>query len=68
MWDIETERPIATVGDLKRVLANFKDQDRLNILDTDSQPVEIKAMWNANMEYVMTDNDIGDDVCSIRIA
>lgn len=56
-----------TVKDLKTVLENFKDNDRLMILGEGNREFNIKAMWNANEEYEMTDNDVGDDVCLIRI-
>lgn len=59
---------ILTVGDLKKVLENFKDKDRLMILGEGNGEFSIKAMWNANEEYEMTDNDVGDDVCLVRIA
>ena len=68
LYDISDGDPeILTVGDLKKVLANFKDKDRLMILGEGNREFSIKAMWNANEEYVMTDNDVGDDACLIRI-
>lgn len=67
-YDVEDEKkPIATVKDLKEVLSHFKDNDKLQIIGEGDASFEIKAMWNASMEYVMTDNDPGDDVCFIRI-
>ena len=67
-YDVEDEKkPIATVKDLKEVLSHFKDNDKLQIIGEGDASFEIKAMWNANMEYEMTDNDPGDDVCFIRI-
>ena len=68
LYDIGDGDPaIVTVKDLKTVLENFKDNDRLMILGEGNREFNIKAMWNANEEYEMTDNDVGDDVCLIRI-
>lgn len=67
-YDVEDERkPIATVKDLKEVLSHFKDNDELRIVGEGDTTYDIKVMWNASMEYSMTDNDVGDDVCFIRI-
>lgn len=69
LYDVGDGDPeILTVGDLKKVLANFKDNDQLVLLGDGDRQFEIKAMWNANEEYEMTDNDVGDNACLIRLA
>lgn len=67
-YDVADGNPeVLTVGALKKILANFKDNDRLNIIADGDMALEIKALWNVNAEYEMTGNDAGDDVCFIRV-
>lgn len=67
-YDVEDERkPIATVKDLKEVLSHFKDNDTLQVVGLNDTSFVIKVMWNANMEYEMTGDDPGDDICFIKV-
>ena len=59
--------PIVTVGDLKKALSYFKDNDTLAILGSGDREFTIKVLWNSEMEYEMTDNDAPDNMCFIRV-
>ena len=66
----ETDHPIVTVGDLKKVLSNFKDYDKINVCDDEGIPnYKIVAMWNTEYERSMVadPNDVDDNTCYIRI-
>ena len=66
----ETDGPIVTIRDLKKVLANFKDYDKLNICNEEGIPdYKITAIWNTEYERNMVADpaDVDDKTCYIRI-
>ena len=66
----ETDHPIVTVGDLKKVLSNFKDYDKINVCDNEGIPdYKIVSLWNTEYERSMVadPNDVDDNTCYIRI-
>lgn len=52
---------------MKNALSNFKDNDVLTILGEGNRELDIKCIWNANMEYEMTGVDAGDNICFMRL-
>lgn len=68
--ETQTDGPIATVGDLKRILTeNFNDSDILVICDSDGVPESsITAIWDSQYENDMMGDGGDEGQCFIRVS
>ena len=67
LYDIADAPEILTVGALKKVLANFNDDDRLSIINSGNSDCEIKAIWNSDMENEIVGDNSSANTCFIHI-